>query len=101
MCSTHASGIDRDPRGKWVSATIAMNMVKGLEYQPELISAAEEREIVEFIQDLDFQEVRMQGEEAVRHSPSSSSRARDISSRARCGGRGSIRSPRRAASAIR
>jgi alkylated DNA repair dioxygenase AlkB len=45
---------------------MAMSMVKGLEYQPELISADEERRIVDFIEALDFQEIRMHGQVAKR-----------------------------------
>ena len=62
----HSSGIARDPRGKWVSATMAMTMISGLEYHSELISADEEREIVAFVDGLDFREIRMHGQVAKR-----------------------------------
>jgi alkylated DNA repair dioxygenase AlkB len=45
---------------------MAISMVKGLEYQPEAISSADEREILAFVEDLDFQEIRMHGQVAKR-----------------------------------
>jgi len=41
-------------------------MISGLEYHPELISAEAEREIVTFVEDLDFREIRMHGQVAKR-----------------------------------
>ena len=45
---------------------MAISMIEGLEYQPELISADDERRILDFVEGLDFQEIRMHGQVARR-----------------------------------
>lgn len=45
---------------------MATSMIKGLEYQPELISADEERQILDHIEALDYDEIHMHGQVAKR-----------------------------------
>jgi alkylated DNA repair protein (DNA oxidative demethylase) len=45
---------------------MATSMIKGLEYQPELISVDEERQILDHIEGLDYDEIHMHGQVAKR-----------------------------------